>query len=410
MNPNSAETRRRPAAAPQPPLLGAIVVTLACVSALVPHAASAAAPNDGFRDAIKLSPGTVQADTRNGFGREPGEQIPCSMGHVTVWYRYTPASSGQVTVNTFNSNFDTVLAVYATASGSDGNRIDTIAFQTCNDDWVNTLRSNITFSAEAHTTYFIQAGGFEFETGDLSLTLSGPGTQSAVGDERAAPVRSVSGDPIDVTIDTSTVGAGLAPNEKRPCGSMLATVWLHVTPSRDGTIVADTFGSEPAFDTVLAVYPAGHGSLPAMTCNDDDAGSKSRITFEARAGTTYSIQAGGFGGSQTGRAGNLALRIVSLAGAPTGLQARPGPRPGEIALQWNEAPGQVNGYLVYRDGVQVGPALPATARTFTDTGLTAGQKYGYRVAALNQAGPGAKSEEACSRPFPWLEQLTCGLV
>src|SRR5437870_2093012 len=50
----------------------------------------------------------------------------------------------------------------------------------------------------------------------------------------------------------STAGATTEPGEPSPCGTIGTTVWYSFTPTQNGTIGADTFGSD--YDTVLAVY------------------------------------------------------------------------------------------------------------------------------------------------------------
>jgi hypothetical protein len=76
------------------------------------------------------------------------------------------------------------------------------------------------------------------------------------------------------------------------------SVWFKWTPgvSRTG-VLTQTVGS--SFDTVLAIYTGS--SLETLTqvgCNNNRAvDNKSRIKFNAVAGTTYYFQAGGFNGA-----------------------------------------------------------------------------------------------------------------
>jgi hypothetical protein len=69
-----------------------------------------------------------------------------------------------------------------------------------------------------------------------------------------------------------------------------------------GPVTVDTAGSN--FDTVLAVYTGSPGSFTQIACVDDvfdpAFSLQSRVTIDTVAGVTYSVQAGGFGGS-TGR-------------------------------------------------------------------------------------------------------------
>jgi hypothetical protein len=85
------------------------------------------------------------------------------------------------------------------------------------------------------------------------------------------------------------------------------TVWYTVTGT-GGEMTADTAGSY--FDTVLAVYEEGATGLEQVVCVDDvadgdDFSLLARASWESEAGTTYWIQAGGFGDS----AGRLQLVV-----------------------------------------------------------------------------------------------------
>jgi PKD repeat protein len=95
-------------------------------------------------------------------------------------------------------------------------------------------------------------------------------------------------------------------------------------------------------------------------------------------------------------------------GAPTGLTATPGN--GQVSLSWS-APtsnGGVNitSYRVYRGTASGGETLLTTGGcsnlgavlSCTDTGLTNGQAYFYKVSAVNSIGEGAQSNEATATP------------
>ena len=85
----------------------------------------------------------------------------------TVWYTVV-GTGAPVTVDTAGSDFDTVLAVYA----SDGSGLGQVA---CVDDVVSdaggTLQAAVTFGTEAGTTYFVQAGGYYGASGTLRLSV-----------------------------------------------------------------------------------------------------------------------------------------------------------------------------------------------------------------------------------------------
>ena len=78
-----------------------------------------------------------------------------------------------------------------------------------------------------------------------------------------------------------------------------------------GLMTVDSAGSN--FDTVIAVYTGSPGSFTQVACVDDISDPafslQSRVTIDTDAGTTYYVQAGGFGGD-SGR-----LQLVIRTGA-----------------------------------------------------------------------------------------------
>jgi len=66
---------------------------------------------------------------------------------------------------------------------------------------------------------------------------------------------------------------------------------------------------------------------------------------------------------------------------PTGLTATGRDR--AVDLNWNDNTDTVTGYRVYRD---TNPAVDTTASAYSDTGLTNGTNYCYRVSAVNGSG------------------------
>ena len=92
--------------------------------------------------------------------------------------------------------------------------------------------------------------------------------------------------------------------------------------------------------------------------------------------------------------------------APSDLTAadRPADGGGAIVLAWSaSASTNVVGYVVLRGTVSGGPYTPlspaASATTFTDTGLTDGTTYYYRVRALDGANQSPDSNEASAAPI-----------
>ena len=78
---------------------------------------------------------------------------------------------------------------------------------------------------------------------------------------------------------------------------------------------------------------------------------------------------------------------------------------GSVTLSWtaptDDGGGLVGGYEIYRGTSAGGEILVATVGnvlTWKNTGLTNGTTYWYQVAAVNQAGPGDRSNEVSAKP------------
>jgi predicted phage tail protein len=90
--------------------------------------------------------------------------------------------------------------------------------------------------------------------------------------------------------------------------------------------------------------------------------------------------------------------------SPSGLTAVPGNA--QVTLTWT-APSSNGGsaitnYGIYRGTVSGGESLVTTignVLTYTNTGLTNGQIYYYKVSAINAAGEGGMSNEASTTPI-----------
>jgi hypothetical protein len=85
-----------------------------------------------------------------------------------VWFVYTPASSGTVSISTCGSGFDTVLEVYTGSCGS----LTSVA---CNDDYgpicPTDVQASVSFTATAGNPYYILAGGYAGAYGPLLIRV-----------------------------------------------------------------------------------------------------------------------------------------------------------------------------------------------------------------------------------------------
>lgn len=128
-------------------------------------------PNDDLADATRINqPGTVTG-SNVGATRQNGE--PPALGstaHTTsVWWRFTPAASGRITIDTNGSNFDTILSVFT------GAVLTSLSLVVEDDDGGEGTASRVQFDGVAGTDYAIRVTGYTGATGNVTLRVQAPG-------------------------------------------------------------------------------------------------------------------------------------------------------------------------------------------------------------------------------------------
>ena len=124
--------------------------------------------NDNFaqRTVVSGKSGTIRG-TNVGATKQAGEPAHAGdAGGASIWYSWTAPSSGRVTIDTFDSDFDTLLGVY---TGTAVNGLTPVAN---NDDAPfskNSLQSTVTFNAVAGVTYQIAVDGYGAASGNTVL-------------------------------------------------------------------------------------------------------------------------------------------------------------------------------------------------------------------------------------------------
>ncbi len=255
--------------------------------------------NDAFTNAFSISGTTgVTNGTSLGATKEAGEPNHAgNAGGKSVWYRWTPASSGTVTFDTLGSSFDTLLAVYT------GSSVASLSPVASNDDISPgvTPQSRVVFSATAGTAYRIAVDGYAGASGSVVLNWTqslGPPANDSFGN--AFTLSGSSGTTNGSTLD-ATKQSG-EPNHAFNAGGH--SVWYRWTAPASGAVTFNTLGS--AFDTLLGVYTGNSlGSLTVVATNDDLSVNfaQSQVSFAAVSGTTYRIAVDGYDGA----AGSLVL-------------------------------------------------------------------------------------------------------
>jgi hypothetical protein len=266
-------------------ILGALIAL-----AVAPAAALAAPPaNDAFLTAAPLSGTSATASASNQEAtKETGEPNHAySYGGHSIWYRWVAPSDGAVAIDTFGSNFDTVLGVYTGAT------VEGLTVVASNDQ-AGGNQSAVRFGVIAGRTYMIAVDGWSGSRGNvaLHLLLSGKPANDdfASAEELSGPQASATGDTSGAVSEPGEPGAGWYPAH--------ASVWYSWTAPETAGATIDTAGS--GFNTVLAVYTGTTVSGLVSVASNDDASSAtktSRVAFRAIAGTTYRIAVDGSSGA-----------------------------------------------------------------------------------------------------------------
>ena len=145
-----------------------LLVVLALIAASVPRLHAQTPVNDAFAARLVLT-GSTNSVTGNNTNAtsEPGEPVTPG-GDRSIWWSWTAADSGAVTVDTTGSTFDTILAVYT------GTEITNLTLVAMNDDFGVLSTSGLGFAAVGGVTYQIAVQGFIGAQGSVALNVRLP--------------------------------------------------------------------------------------------------------------------------------------------------------------------------------------------------------------------------------------------
>lgn len=211
-----------------------------------------------------------------------------------VWYSWTPECSGNVIIDTFGSDYDTVLSVHSACPESGDTH--TIV---CNDDGGGAmgLASLVTFDYTAGETYLIRISGYSRAAGNYTLRVV---DWYIPQNDNCANAQSVGNGTVNFTNCRATTQD--LPGTACTAAEPVRDVWFRYTADCAGTVTIDTCGS--GFDTVLQVYSGSAcptSNAEVLICNDDAAnacdatGLTSRVQFSSPgAGAEFVIRIGAF--------------------------------------------------------------------------------------------------------------------
>ena len=259
--------------------------------------------NDAFADAQVLpgARGSLSASTR----RATGEALEPDHGDVSqplasLWYRWTAPADGLFSVDTYGSNFDTVLAAYS------GTRLDTLVELGFNDDQ-DGLQSALGLQVRAGDVLYVVVDGYDDSTGEVLLDYA--------LDVLALPANNDFAESVEIVGNRSVVGSNISGDGEQDepdhagVAIPLSSSWWTWTAPDDGNVEISTRNSD--FDTVLAVYTGSRlHTLSQVAANDDSAGLTSLVRFAASADTRYQIAVDGYAQDS----GNIRLSVSFVPG------------------------------------------------------------------------------------------------
>jgi len=304
---------------------GSLVFDLSCHGTCPPY-------NDRIGYAGFSTPPFIDGFDTSGATLEPDEPTSCGDMGKTVWWGVMAEGPTKVTVDTTGSDFPVAVAVYDNPTFDF--TFDGLHELDCATDAGGDARAQ--FDAKVDQYYFIQVGGMDGASGNLSVSIDcTPGPCPPYGDSisRAYWTEVPWGYPMYDFKDTG--GATLDDGEPTSCGNMAHTVWYRVWSPADVRMTYST--DDSTFDTAMAVYrvPGMDGVTPyngiaQVACFAGGTGERAGGEFDVRGGETLFVQVGG----RNGAGGELSVYADCVGGCPPANDSW-------LAPEWTYAPYQV---------------------------------------------------------------------
>ena len=242
------------------------LISVICLAIFTAVSASAQAPaNDLFVNAITLIGPTVTATGSNvgatkQFGQEPF-LVGGDFGGASVWWNWTAAASGQTTIDTEGSSFDTQLGVF---TGAAQNQLTLVAD---NGNYNGNTWSRVDFNAVAGTTYRIYVDGLRVG--------GGPGGRATQGNI-VLHVKGVGG----ITFLTPTNGTVFTVGDPIPVAVTIDADFPNPPATRvDFYVGGNLFASKSAapYSAVATNIPAGSNSVYVIAYDNAEAPVQSPV-------------------------------------------------------------------------------------------------------------------------------------
>ncbi len=252
--------------------------------------------NDDFQNALELSSWGGEV-TGNNFEATSELGEPQHDGENTlnsVWYHWKIPASGRLTLYTFGSNFDTVMAAYS------GDSLDNLEPLASNDDSPWGFESLIEIEVTAGEDLRIAVAGFNGEFGIIHLIwhlepFANPPPENDLFKTREELTSSF-GNKIQSNLNSSLEEGEPLHHSINPKTSL----WYKVSFDTDGILILDSHGT--TYQRSIAIYSGETipdlKPVPDLNAADDD-NPQSLRSIRVEAGTEYSIaiadQNGGVG-------------------------------------------------------------------------------------------------------------------
>lgn len=120
--------------------------------------------NDDFEDAVNLGQDLSANDIGSNIGGTVQSGEPSPTAEASVWYSWTAPATAKVEVNTFGSDFNTSLGIYA---GGTMEGLTMIAFNNNSGG----AQSRLVFPATVGTKYYVVVGGSRGAEGVIDINL-----------------------------------------------------------------------------------------------------------------------------------------------------------------------------------------------------------------------------------------------
>ncbi len=285
--------------------------------------------NDNFANSTVVPGGTVTG-TNLAATQESGEGAGTSGAINTVWWSWTAPTTGEVTVNTHGSDFDTILAVHT------GSAMGGLTMIAVNDDssFPSTTTSQVTFQAYAGTTYHFAVDGYQNATGNVVLNLPEPvivDSPPIIADQAFAVNENASGNTAVGSVVAEDDAGGLTYAITGGDGMGLFAIDAATGVIRTATGAALDYEAKDSYQLVVEVTDiAGQSASAAVaiTVNDvndapvlDNSGSMSLRTMEllqlSNTGTLVSDLLASAGGGRIADQDAGALTGIAITAADT---------------------------------------------------------------------------------------------